>query len=396
MTLCEKAGSTLRPRCTGMGIGVLAQALAAALLLACSTPATQAAGHRYGPVKVTDRSATFAVGDLAGRTVVSARLRATGRKSRPVAATSVRRAATGSRRPRGLLRVSLPRSWRPAQRAKRMRLMLHVRTRPGRLASSGKVVWTADGESSLASEWASSSSLPTAAAPARPAASRIAASSFRAQGRRSYRFKVRDGDQSFGERAELGQALPARSDYENRWFRAGQERWIAMQYYLPASWPTDNTWQTVFQIKPVSPGGGGPNIGLDAGRNRLMFYGNSNAFGSTAGNDFLGNGPLPGRGYRLRRGRWIKLTWHIVFSADPAAGSIEVFGNLADGKGMRTLVRQRKRATMKYLNGAMDPVHLRVGIYRDPAITATARLYVDGITVAKTRAAAEANAYGGR
>jgi len=41
----------------------------------------------------------------------------------------------------------------------------------------------------------------------------------------------------------------------------------------------------------------------------------------------------------------------------------------------------------------MDPVHLRVGIYRDPAITATAQLYVDGITVATTRAA-EGNAYG--
>ena len=49
----------------------------------------------------------------------------------------------------------------------------------------------------------------------------------------------------------------------------------------------------MFQIKPVSPGGGGPNIGLDAGPNRLMFYGNSNAWGSTAGNVFFfGAGPL--------------------------------------------------------------------------------------------------------
>jgi len=152
----------------------------------------------------------------------------------------------------------------------------------------------------------------------------------------------------------------------------------------------------MFQIKPVSPGGGGPNIGLDAGPNRLMFYGNSNSWGSTAGNVFFfGAGPLPGRGYPVTRGRWIKLTWHIVFSADPATGSLEVFGDLADGEGMRTLVPQRMLATMKYLDGAMDPVHLRVGIYRDPAITATAQLYVDGITVATTRAA-EGNAYGAR
>jgi hypothetical protein len=48
---------------------------------------------------------------------------------------------------------------------------------------------------------------------------------------------------------------------------------------------------------------------------------------------------------------------------------------------------------MKYNNGAMDPAHLRVGIYRDPAMTATESLYVDAITVAGSRAAAEANAY---
>jgi len=44
-------------------------------------------------------------------------------------------------------------------------------------------------------------------------------------------------------------------------------------------------------------------------------------------------------------------------------------------------------------NGAMDPAHLRVGIYRDPAIVPTASLYVDGITVSSSREAAEADAY---
>jgi len=267
---------------------------------------------------------------------------------------------------------------------------------PERVAKSTKVLWKADAESSLASEWASSSSVPVAAAPARPDASRIGRSRFRAQGRGSYRFELRDGDESYGERAELGQAMPATAGHERRWFRAGQERWIAMQYYFPAAWPTDNTWQTVLQIKPVSAGGGGPSIGLDAGRNRLMFYGNSNTWGSTAGKVFFGAGPLPGRGYKLNRGRWIKLTWHIVFSADPAAGMVEVFGNLANSKRMRRLMPRRRMATMKYHDGAMDPAHLRVGIYRDPAIKTTARLNVDGITVAKTRAAAESNAYRSR
>jgi hypothetical protein len=260
-------------------------------------------------------------------------------------------------------------------------------------APAETVLWKADAESTMASEWASNSSIPAAASPPNPDPSRIAQNTFRSQGLRSYRFEMRDGDDSYGERAELGQGMPAISSYENRWFRAGEERWIAMQYYLPTAWPTTDSWQTVFQIKPVSPGGGGPSIGFDTGSNRLQFYGNSNTWGSTAGNIFDGTGSLPGKSYPMTRGRWIKLTWHIVFSADPAVGSLEVFGDTGDGKGMRTLVPRRVRATMKYLNGAMDPVHLRVGIYRDPVMTSTESLFVDGITVATTRAAAEANAY---
>ncbi|MGB9378970.1 MAG: heparin lyase I family protein, partial [Mycobacteriales bacterium] len=227
-----------------------------------------------------------------------------------------------------------------------------------------------------------------------PDPTRIAQSTFRAQGQRSYRFEMHAGDDSYGARAELGQAMPARAGFEDRLFQAGQERWIALQYYLPAEWPSDDTWQNLFQIKPISGGGGGPSIGVDGGRNAFKLYGNSNVWGSTAGNIFDGAGSLPGKAYPLTRGRWIKLTFHVVFSADPAVGSLEVFGDLADGNGMRTLVSSRNRATMKYLtNGTTDPSHLRVGIYRDPAMTATATMYVDGITVASTRAAAEAGAY---
>jgi Polysaccharide lyase len=263
-------------------------------------------------------------------------------------------------------------------------------------ARSGVILWKADAESAMTSEWASNSSVPVAASPPRPDPSRIAQSAFRAQGKKSYRFKLRDGDDSYGERAELGQAMPSLSRYSGRLFRAGQERWIAMQYYFPTTWPTDDTWQTVMQIKPITPGGGGPSVGFDAGRNRLRFYGNDNTWGSTAGAARDGAGPLTAGSYPITKGRWIKLTWHVVFSADPKVGSLEVFGDLADGRGMRTLVPRRGRATMKYLDGAMDPVHLRVGIYRDPTMTASVKLYVDGLTVATTRAAAEANAYGRR
>jgi Polysaccharide lyase len=262
--------------------------------------------------------------------------------------------------------------------------------------SARTILWKADAESAMTAEWASNSSVPAAASPPRPAQSRIRRSAFRAQGKRSYRFSLRNGDDSYGERAELGQAMPSAARYKRRLFGAGQERWIAMQYYLPTSWPTDDTWQTVLQIKPATPGGGGPSIGLDAGADRLRFYGNDNRWGSTAGAARFGAGPLTAGSYPLTKGRWIKLTWHVVFSADPRVGSLEVFGDLADGRGMRTLAPRRRRATMKYLDGGMDPAQLRVGIYRDPKMTAPAKLYVDGLTVAMTRAGAEANAYGRR
>jgi Polysaccharide lyase len=231
--------------------------------------------------------------------------------------------------------------------------------------------------------------------PPNPDPSRINQSAFSTQGSKSYRFELRDGDDAYGERVELGQGMPGGSAGSNRWFNAGDERWIAMEYYVPADWPSDNTWMCVMQIKPTTPGGGGPDIGIDLGANRFMVYGNSNAWGSTEGGFFDGNGPLPGGGRPLPRGTWIKVTMHIMFSADPSVGSLEMFGDLGDGQGMRTIVPLHKRATMKYHDGVMDPVHLRVGIYRDPSTTGTASLYVDGITVATTRAAAEANAYGG-
>jgi hypothetical protein len=420
----------LNVRRHGVAFLLVVPALVLALALACTAAApASAAEYRYKPVHVTNQHATFAVRSLSGRSLISARLVAPGARTRLVGVASVRRAVSRARP----LQVSLPRSWRALRTASRRTMTLRVRTgrtattpaaasvpsvsstasgaaasgaatsiapaseyaalAAGPLAPLGSPLWSADGESTMATEWASSSSVPVASAPPKPDPSRIAQSTFHTQGARSYRFEMRAGDDSYGARAELGQAAPERSGFENRLFRAGEDRWISLQYYLPTNWPTTNTWQTIMQIKPISGGGGGPSIGLDAGNSALKFYGNANTWGSTAGSFFDGAGTLPGKAYAMPRGRWIKFTFHVVFSADPAVGSLEVFGDLGDGSGMRTLVPRRLRATMKYLDGKMDPAQLRVGIYRDPTMTATASLYVDGITVATTRAAAEARAF---
>src|SRR4051794_15485644 len=52
-----------------------------------------------------------------------------------------------------------------------------------------------------------------------------------AQGRRAYRLEVRDGDDSFGERCEIGMGNPGRTGFPL--FHAGDERWISFQMYLP-------------------------------------------------------------------------------------------------------------------------------------------------------------------
>jgi hypothetical protein len=184
----------------------------------------------------------------------------------------------------------------------------------------------------------------------------------------------------------------------DRWFRPGQERWIAMQLYFPAtSWPgTDNPdyWQTIFAATPVSNGGNGGNVQLYAYSNRLTFAGTNNTWGSTNSTFKDGDGPAGEGGYAFAKDTWIKLTYHILFSADPAVGFIEIFGDLGDGKGMRALATRKYRATLKYdPNGVMDPAHVRLGIYRDSASTATQVLHADGFTVASTRAGAEAAAY---
>src|SRR4051794_8018389 len=57
-----------------------------------------------------------------------------------------------------------------------------------------------------------------------------------AQGRRSYRIDVRDGDDAYGERCELGQANPHRDGFPL--FHEGEERWIGYQMYLPANMDT--------------------------------------------------------------------------------------------------------------------------------------------------------------
>src|SRR4051812_10243765 len=75
-----------------------------------------------------------------------------------------------------------------------------------------------------------------------------------AQGNRAYRLEVQDGDNSWGERCEIGMGNPNRSPFPL--FHEGDERWISFQVYLPDDYPIDTPdWNVMFQIHQQGDGG---------------------------------------------------------------------------------------------------------------------------------------------
>jgi hypothetical protein len=112
----------------------------------------------------------------------------------------------------------------------------------------------------------------------------------------------------------------------------------------------------------------------------------------------------------VRRGAWIRILQHVRWSPDPGSGYIATWINgrpvqpslsgtakritrtgvevrihtwtLKDGPGVDRLKQCRSHPC----------AHLRTGVYRDPVVKGDSVVYVDGTTVAGTRAAAERGA----
>lgn len=258
---------------------------------------------------------------------------------------------------------------------------------------SGDVVWTADAERHISEEWASISTHNQD-----PGGNKVAKTNERAgvfvwpdsrfqrltgaaQGTYAYKAEVRDGDSSYGERAEVGMGNDTRSDMTDRLFSEGQERWISWQTKLGSNYPISNSrWQVVAQWKQLGSLGS-PALSMEAKSGRWEFKNHS-----SAGNRTWALGPAALE-------RWTKFTLRVKFSPSSSTGFVELFGDLGDGKGMRQLVARTNVATMKTDGGRTVQSHARLGIYRDPSISGTANAWYDGYTVATTRSAAEANAF---
>src|SRR3954469_19362095 len=243
----------------------------------------------------------------------------------------------------------------------------------------GRTLAVADAERPLAKEWANYSCADR---------SRVKeVTSPAAQGRRAYELAIHDGDNSYGERCEIGMGNPGKPGFPL--FQEGDERWISFQVYLPDDYPIDTPdWQLFFQIHQQGDGGCPPiSLGVEDGKFKLFKSARNTYVLDTRE---LWSGPA-------QRNRWVKFTLHIKNSTDPNVGFVELFGDL-DGSGVKTLLEKTATHTMTKdpRGGGAMTNHARVGIYRDPDIRGNAHVLFDGFTISTDRDSAEQVAFGGR
>jgi Polysaccharide lyase/Ca-dependent carbohydrate-binding module xylan-binding len=234
-----------------------------------------------------------------------------------------------------------------------------------------------------------------------------------AQGRRAYRIEVRDGDDSYGERCELanGNTDQSRLDY-GVLFHRGQEAWIAFQIYLPLDYsfaPDDapvsfpNDGGLITQLKQLGSCGT-PALGIVSSRTVFALRNSAANYCESGAMRSLWRVPMV-------LGHWVKWVQHVRFDTDPAIGFISTWYD-PDGLGLRPIIpttdfgnrvvgNRIYTHTQKEPTDHPDPAcpaydvcsQARIGIYRDPDVSGTSVIYHDGWTVAKTRVAAESNAF---
>jgi hypothetical protein len=243
-------------------------------------------------------------------------------------------------------------------------------------SAQARLMWTANAELPWNQEWANYSCQD---------GSRVKETgSVVAQGGQAYEIEVRDGDDAYGERCELGQGNPTRAGFPL--YHPGDERWISWQMLLPDDYPIDTpTWNNFMQLKQLGDLGT-PAVSMEVQDGNFIFM-NSDTNHTSSGKNWWWQG-------KATRNRWVKFTLHVKFSSDPNVGFVEIYGDL-DGQGMRQLMARTYMHTMK-VNEAGQTVdsQSRIGLYRDPKIQGTSHIYFDGYSVGDDRDSVEAAAFG--
>lgn len=189
------------------------------------------------------------------------------------------------------------------------------------------------------------------------------------------RLLVRDGDDVFGERCELG--LNDHRESPTALYREGERAITFLSLRLAPRFPVRaRTYQVVMQMKqsqPADAGGGPPILSLEArdGRWRLTQH---SAEETRFERGQVWSGPAA-------KGVWTRFAFDVVYSTDPGRGAVRVSADL-DGDGdlgdpaeqsprivLRTLKPERAGSNDDGLaHGDSIPSHLRVGLYHDERI----------------------------
>lgn len=183
-------------------------------------------------------------------------------------------------------------------------------------------------------------------------------------GAKAARFTMPGG----GTRSEIVPTTPE--------FTEGQDRWFRFSFHLPAGFPTQvTTWQLLTQWK--NEGTGSPPLEITVGRGSLNLSGGYGHPGAPRTfSRVIGPATTGGR---------TDLVLHIVFSRDPSRGSVDVYRD-----GARAITGFHPPGGTLYPTSAASTAtvasYWKMGIYRDPAITARARYTIESAKIGTTRA----------
>jgi hypothetical protein len=164
-----------------------------------------------------------------------------------------------------------------------------------------------------------------------------------------------------GTRSEVEPAIPT--------FKEGDDRWFGFSIYLAPGFPNQVvTWQLLTQWK--NDGTGSPPLEVTIGKGNLWISG---GYGHPTGPKSFAV-PISA----ADTGQRIDLAFHIVFSRDPARGSVDVWRD-----GTQRITGYHPPGGTLYPNSAKaNPTgslidYWKMGLYRDPAITEPATYVIE-------------------
>jgi hypothetical protein len=187
------------------------------------------------------------------------------------------------------------------------------------------------------------------------------------------RMTVLDGDNYYGERAELahnarlgGLGAPWGTFFL---YNQGDRRVTQFQMRLPTDYPINSpSWQVVMQMKQTGPSansGGTPVLALEARSGRWVVT-QSDSAGASSNTHELWSTPAT-------LGVWTPISLDVTYSPDPAAGKLQITVGGVQSPTFNTYTEKYEISpgSQGLLPGSAIPSHLRMGIYHHSALPGT-------------------------